>query len=73
MDNLCIAISNYKSYIKVLYIEYIDNRNNGKQTKICYIKNHKANDNTIIFAGWLSLEEIRNHLYEFLDIDPIEI
>lgn len=73
MNNLCIAISNYKSHIKVLYIEYIDDRNNGKQTKIWYIKNHKANDNTVIFAGWLSLEEIRDNLYEFLDRDSIEI
>ena len=72
MNNLCIAISNYKSWIKVLYIEYIDNKI-GKQTKICYIKNHKANDNTIILVGWLSLEEIRDHLYEFLDRDSIEI
>ena len=73
MNNLCIAISNYKSHIKVLYIEYIDDRNNGKQTKIWYIKNHKENDNTVIFAGWLSFEEIRDNLYEFLDRDSIEI
>ena len=72
MNDLCIAISNYKSWIKVIFIEYIQD-DIGKQTKVLYIKNHKANDNTVMLAGWLSLEEVRDYLYEFLDRDPIEI
>ncbi len=72
MNDLCICISNHKSWIKVIFIEYIHD-NIGKQTKVLYIKNHNANDNAVMLAGWLSLEEIRDHLYEFLDRDPIEI
>jgi len=72
MNDLCITISNEKSFIKVLHINYINN-DYGEQTKVWYIKNHKANDNIIIFTGWLSLEEIRDYLYEFLDRDSIEI
>ena len=75
MDNLCLCISNDKSYIKVLYVEYIDNEF-GRQTKISYYKNHKNhknNDNTIVFEGWLSLENIRDNLYSYLDIQTTEI
>ena len=71
MNDVCIAISNHKSWIKVIFIEYIQD-DIGKQTKVLYIKNHKANDNTVMFAGWLSLEEIRDSLYTFLE-DPIKI
>ena len=71
MNNVCIAISNNKNFIKILYIEYI-NDNDGKRTKIWYFKNHKNNDNTVMFDGWLSLEEIIYNLYTFLE-DPIEI
>jgi len=72
MDKTLIAISNEKSFIKVLHINYINN-DYGEQTKVWYIKNHKANDNVIIFTGWLSLEKIRDNLYEFLDRDSIKI
>ena len=72
MDNLCLCISNDKSYIKVLYVEYIDNEF-CRQTKIVYYKNHKNNDNTIVFEGWLSLENIRDNLYSYLDIQTTEI
>lgn len=71
MDKTLIAISNKKNFIKILYIEYV-NDNDGKWTKIWYFKNHKNNDNIVMFVGWLSLEEIRDSLYTFLE-DPIEI